>query len=103
MIDAGPVNYMAPTEDGEHVTEARSLDPTKLLVTAWEERVFPVIRRRFRSDSDRRSGLEQIRGALLAGKESHTLYSPMVTDSLSLTMMLCALCVYRTRRHFLNC
>lgn len=75
MIDAGPVNYMAPTEDGEHVTEARSLDPTKLLVTAWEERVFPVIRRRFRSDSDRRSGLEQIRGALLAGKESHTLYS----------------------------
>ena len=29
--------------------------------------VFPVIRRRFRNEQERRSGLEQIKGALLLG------------------------------------
>jgi hypothetical protein len=37
------------------------------LVRAWELRVFPIIRRRFRNESERRDGLEQIRGALQLG------------------------------------
>lgn len=37
------------------------------LVKAWEQQVFPVIRRRFRNESERRDGLEQIRGALQLG------------------------------------
>jgi E3 ubiquitin-protein ligase HECTD4 len=36
-------------------------------VKAWESRVFPSISRRFRNDSERRDGLEQIRGALALG------------------------------------
>lgn len=38
-----------------------------LLVKAWESKVFPVIRRRFRNESERKSGLEQIKGALQLG------------------------------------
>lgn len=38
-----------------------------LLVKIWESRVFPVIRRRFRNETERRDGLEQIKGALSLG------------------------------------
>ena len=40
-----------------------------LLVKAWEVKVFPVIQRRFRNDQERKSGLEQIKGALQLGME----------------------------------
>ncbi|ODM93291.1 putative E3 ubiquitin-protein ligase HECTD4, partial [Orchesella cincta] len=42
-------------------------DLHSLLVRAWETQVFPTIRRRFRNESERRDGLEQIRGALQLG------------------------------------
>ena len=35
---------------------------------AWEQKVFPTIRRRFRNEAERKDGLEQIRGALQLGK-----------------------------------
>jgi hypothetical protein len=38
-----------------------------LLVKAWETHVFPAIRRRFRNETERRDGLEQIKGALSLG------------------------------------
>ena len=38
-----------------------------LLIKAWETRVFPTIRRRFRNEAERKDGLEQIRGALQLG------------------------------------
>ena len=38
-----------------------------LLVKAWEQKVFPTIRRRFRNEAERKDGLEQIRGALQLG------------------------------------
>jgi len=38
-----------------------------LLLRAWEAKVFPTIRRRFRNESERRDGLEQIRNALTLG------------------------------------
>ena len=41
-----------------------------LLVKSWEAKVFPLIQRRFRNDQERKSGLDQIRGALQLGKES---------------------------------
>ena len=41
-----------------------------LLVKIWESRVFPVIRRRFRNETERRDGLEQIKGALSLGMAS---------------------------------
>jgi E3 ubiquitin-protein ligase HECTD4 len=36
-------------------------------VKAWEQKVFPTIRRRFRNEAERKDGLEQIRGALQLG------------------------------------
>ncbi|GFO01128.1 HECT domain-containing e3 ubiquitin protein ligase 4 [Plakobranchus ocellatus] len=42
-------------------------DHYALLVKAWEQKVFPVIRRRFRNEAERKDGLEQIRGALQLG------------------------------------
>ena len=44
-----------------------SEDYYALLVKAWEQKVFPVIRRRFRNEAERKDGLEQIRGALQLG------------------------------------
>jgi hypothetical protein len=41
--------------------------PTALLIKAWEAQVFPKIRGRFRNNEERKSGLEQIRGALTFG------------------------------------
>ena len=56
--------------DEEQVAEDSALeDHYALLVKAWEQRVFPVIRRRFRNEAERKDGLEQIRGALQLGKE----------------------------------
>jgi len=37
------------------------------LVKAWETKVFPTIRRRFRNEAERKSGLDQIKGALQLG------------------------------------
>ncbi|CAF93792.1 unnamed protein product [Tetraodon nigroviridis] len=39
-------------------------DHYALLVKAWETKVFPTIRRRFRNEAERKSGLDQIKGAL---------------------------------------
>ncbi|XP_059095573.1 probable E3 ubiquitin-protein ligase HECTD4 [Tigriopus californicus] len=47
--------------------ESRPETANSLLVKAWETRVFPVIRRRFRNEAERRDGLEQIKGALSLG------------------------------------
>jgi E3 ubiquitin-protein ligase HECTD4 len=58
---------MEEDESQKHILDPKAPSSTELLVKAWEEKVFPVIRRRFRNDADRRSGLEQIRGALQAG------------------------------------
>ena len=41
--------------------------PYILVFHATISQVFPVIRRRFRNEQERRSGLEQIKGALLLG------------------------------------
>ena len=56
-------------EDDEYddVFEERVEDLNSLLVKSWEEKVFPSIRRRFRNESERRDGLEQIKGALSLG------------------------------------
>jgi E3 ubiquitin-protein ligase HECTD4 len=51
------------TEDSEP-----SEDHYALLVKAWEQKVFPVIKRRFRNEAERKDGLEQIRGALQLGE-----------------------------------
>lgn len=40
-----------------------------MLVKAWETKVFPTIRRRFRNEAERKSGLDQIKGALQLGKK----------------------------------
>ena len=74
MLDNGPPKYMSPDEDdtncGHRKPRQLRKDPRSLLVKAWESKVFPTIRRRFRSEADRRSGLEQIRGALMEGKKA---------------------------------
>ena len=45
----------------------RKEDVNSLLVKAWESKVFPIIRRRFRNETERKDGLEQIKGALALG------------------------------------
>ena len=42
-------------------------DVNSLLVKSWETKVFPIIRRRFRNETERRDGLDQIKGALSLG------------------------------------
>ena len=54
-------------EEGAGVGGSDS-DLHALLVKAWEAKVFPVIQRRFRNDQERKSGLEQIKGALQLGE-----------------------------------
>ncbi|XP_062590799.1 probable E3 ubiquitin-protein ligase HECTD4 isoform X2 [Saccostrea cucullata] len=63
----GPV--MQDDESDEETVEEDngSEDHYALLVKAWEQKVFPVIRRRFRNEAERKDGLEQIRGALQLG------------------------------------
>ncbi|XP_052243277.1 probable E3 ubiquitin-protein ligase HECTD4 isoform X2 [Dreissena polymorpha] len=54
--------------DEESVEEEQNQeDHYVLLVKAWEQKVFPVIRRRFRNEAERKDGLEQIKGALQLG------------------------------------
>lgn len=47
-------------------------DHYALLVKAWETKVFPTIRRRFRNEAERKSGLDQIKGALQLGLVLYT-------------------------------
>ncbi|XP_039545699.1 probable E3 ubiquitin-protein ligase HECTD4 [Pimephales promelas] len=51
-------------EDDEDIPRE---DHYALLVKAWETKVFPTIRRRFRNEAERKSGLDQIKGALQLG------------------------------------
>lgn len=54
-------------EDTEGDDQQPLEDHYALLVKAWEQKVFPTIRRRFRNEAERKDGLEQIRGALQLG------------------------------------
>ena len=58
------------TEDDDDDLEGngnQASDINSLLVKSWETRVFPIIRRRFRNETERKDGLEQIKGALSLG------------------------------------
>ena len=59
------------SEDEDDDEEEESLhqpeDVNSLLVASWERKVFPIIRRRFRNETERRDGVEQIKGALALG------------------------------------
>ena len=61
-------SQLANQEDEDDVENQEDDEPTEdhyaLLVRAWEQKVFPTIRRRFRNEAERKDGLEQIRGAL---------------------------------------
>jgi hypothetical protein len=52
---------------GSQVSSLFQEDHYALLVKAWETKVFPTIRRRFRNEAERKSGLDQIKGALQLG------------------------------------
>ena len=54
------------SEDGDNTLNQHD-DINCLLVKSWETKVFPIIRRRFRNETERRDGLEQIKGALSLG------------------------------------
>ena len=56
------------TEDPGEDQADQHEDHYVLLVKAWEQKVFPTIRRRFRNEAERKDGLEQIRGALQLGE-----------------------------------
>lgn len=75
MLESGPlirpsggVHEEESEEEGSGSSQEEDLHA--LLVKAWEAKVFPVIQRRFRNDQERKSGLEQIKGALQLGMES---------------------------------
>lgn len=70
MTDIGPSTQLKEDDRQAESLDYKTANPSDLLVKAWEEKVFPVIRRRFRNEADRRSGLEQIRGALQAGEST---------------------------------
>ena len=73
MITTGPDPRAAlPAQDtlsdeDSNEDEQSHEDHYALLVKAWEQKVFPVIRRRFRNEAERKDGLEQIKGALQLG------------------------------------
>ena len=54
-------------DEFDEMVDEREDDVNALLVKSWEEKVFPSIRRRFRNESERRDGLDQIKGALSLG------------------------------------
>ena len=56
------------SDDDSTEEEHSNEDHYALLVKAWEQKVFPVIKRRFRNEAERKDGLEQIKGALQLGK-----------------------------------
>ena len=74
MLESGPlIRPGASTQEEEAEDEGTSSSPQEedlhsLLVKAWEAKVFPVIQRRFRNDQERKSGLDQIKGALQLGE-----------------------------------
>jgi E3 ubiquitin-protein ligase HECTD4 len=65
----GPVIQDDESDEETVEDDSGSEDHYALLVKAWEQKVFPVIRRRFRNEAERKDGLEQIRGALQLGIE----------------------------------
>ena len=76
MLESGPLIRPAGSggKDQEEEEEEEGVggasqeeDLHMLLVKAWESKVFPTIQRRFRNDQERKSGLDQIRGALQLG------------------------------------
>lgn len=64
---AGQANVDDESDDEPPDGDDSSEDHYALLVKAWEQKVFPTIRRRFRNEAERKDGLEQIRGALQLG------------------------------------
>ena len=74
MITTGPdPKAQLPAQDTlsdeeSNEEESTNEDHYALLVKAWEQKVFPVIRRRFRNEAERKDGLEQIKGALQLGE-----------------------------------
>ncbi|KAK3084084.1 hypothetical protein FSP39_007865 [Pinctada imbricata] len=72
FVTTGPDARPSGVQDDESDEDSseddqQSEDHYALLVKAWEQKVFPVIRRRFRNEAERKDGLEQIRGALQLG------------------------------------
>ncbi|XP_029777317.1 probable E3 ubiquitin-protein ligase HECTD4 isoform X1 [Suricata suricatta] len=71
FITSGPDPHPPPIADDESDDEDDDDVPQEdhyaLLVKAWETKVFPTIRRRFRNEAERKSGLDQIKGALQLG------------------------------------
>nr|XP_033812752.1 probable E3 ubiquitin-protein ligase HECTD4 isoform X2 [Geotrypetes seraphini] len=70
-ITSGPDPHPPPIADDESDDDDDDDIPREdhyaLLVKAWETKVFPTIRRRFRNEAERKSGLDQIKGALQLG------------------------------------
>uniref|UniRef100_A0A3B4BE60 HECT domain-containing protein n=1 Tax=Periophthalmus magnuspinnatus TaxID=409849 RepID=A0A3B4BE60_9GOBI len=68
LVTSGPDPHPPPIADDESDDEDDDDVPREdhyaLLVKAWETKVFPTIRRRFRNEAERKSGLDQIKGAL---------------------------------------
>ena len=68
-----PLDEDSDTEDEDDEDDDYDAEPSQredvnsLLVKSWETKVFPIIRRRFRNEAERRDGLEQIKGALSLG------------------------------------
>ncbi|XP_030623120.1 LOW QUALITY PROTEIN: probable E3 ubiquitin-protein ligase HECTD4 [Chanos chanos] len=71
LVTSGPEPHPPPIADDESDDEDDEDMPREdhyaLLVKAWETKVFPTIRRRFRNEAERKSGLDQIKGALQLG------------------------------------
>ncbi|XP_027132186.1 probable E3 ubiquitin-protein ligase HECTD4 isoform X1 [Larimichthys crocea] len=71
LVTSGPDPHPPPIADDESDDEDDDDVPREdhyaLLVKAWETKVFPTIRRRFRNEAERKSGLDQIKGALQLG------------------------------------
>ncbi|XP_063042342.1 probable E3 ubiquitin-protein ligase HECTD4 isoform X2 [Engraulis encrasicolus] len=71
LVTSGPDSHPPPLADDESDDEDDEDMPREdhyaLLVKAWETKVFPTIRRRFRNEAERKSGLDQIKGALQLG------------------------------------
>ncbi|CAG5121382.1 unnamed protein product, partial [Candidula unifasciata] len=79
FVVTGPDSMFARLNDEDSddetvVDESANEDHYALLVKAWEQKVFPVIRRRFRNEAERKDGLEQIRGALQLDRRWRFLY-----------------------------
>ena len=62
-----PISRDAIEESAPVKVEGSKEDPYELLVNAWETKVFPIIKQRFRNDQERKEGQEQIKGALRLG------------------------------------